>query len=126
MSTATVEDLGEITTPRRFWDRQRRLGAALVLLGIVATVAFGAVAAFETARFTLSENAEGAALSVNGQFGAILFGLVIHGFDVPGQEATDVVTTLEAVPGALLGYGFFYWLGLRREAAGADDELLAT
>ncbi len=58
--------------------------------------------------------------------GAILFGLVIHGFDVPGQEATGIVTTLEAVPGALLGYAFFYWLGMRQEAANADDELLAT
>ena len=75
-SDATAENPAGITTPRRFWDRQRRLGAALVLLGIVATVAFGAVAASETARFTLSEDAEGAALSINGQLGAILFGLV--------------------------------------------------
>jgi simple sugar transport system permease protein len=37
---------------------------------------FGAVASSETARFTLSEDAEGAALSINGQFGAILFGIV--------------------------------------------------
>lgn len=59
-------------------------------------------------------------------FGAILFGLMIHGFSVPGQEATDLVTTLEAVPGAALGYGFFYFLGMRREAAEADEELLAT
>ena len=76
MSTATVEELTEITAPRRFWDRQRRLGAALVLTGVLATVVFGALAASETARFTLSENAEGAALSINGQFGAILFGIV--------------------------------------------------
>jgi hypothetical protein len=59
-------------------------------------------------------------------FGAILFGLAIHGFTVPGREATDLVTTLEAVPGALLGYGVFFWLGMRQEAAQADDELLAT
>jgi len=59
-------------------------------------------------------------------FGAILFGFVIHGFKVPGQEATDLVTTLEAVPGALLGYAFFYVLGARQEAADADEELLAT
>ena len=59
-------------------------------------------------------------------FGAILFGLVIHGFDVPGQDATDVLTTLEAVPGALLGYAFFYFLGARREDTRADEELLAT
>ena len=76
MSTATADELGEITAPRRFWDRQRRLGAALVLIGLVATVVFGALAPSATARFTLSENAQGAALSINGRFGAILFGLV--------------------------------------------------
>jgi hypothetical protein len=59
-------------------------------------------------------------------FGAVLFGLAIHGLNVPGREATDLVTTLEAVPGALLGYAFFYWLGVRQEAGHADDELLAT
>jgi ABC-type uncharacterized transport system permease subunit len=39
-------------------------------------VVFGALAPGEDARFTLSEDAEGAALSINGQFGAILFGLL--------------------------------------------------
>jgi hypothetical protein len=58
--------------------------------------------------------------------GAILFGLVIHGFAVPGQDETDLVTTLEAVPGSLLGYAFFYVLGARQEDAAADEELLAT
>ncbi len=53
--------------------------------------------------------------------GAILFGLAIHGFSVPGQSATNLLTTLEAVPGALLGYGFFYWLGMRQEAAAAEE-----
>ena len=59
-------------------------------------------------------------------FGAILFGLVIHGFDVPGQDATDIATTLECVPGVILGYGFFYLLGARKEDAEADTELPAT
>ena len=76
MSTATVEDLAEVTAPKRFWDRQRRLGAALVLIGLVAAVLFGALAKSETARFTLSADADGAAISINGQFGAILFGIV--------------------------------------------------
>lgn len=48
-------------------------------------------------------------------FGAILFGLVIHGFAVPGRDDTDLVTVLEAVPGAILGYAFFYALGIRAE-----------
>jgi hypothetical protein len=58
--------------------------------------------------------------------GAILFGLAIHGFVVPGKDDTDVVTTLEAIPGTLLGYAFFYWLGVRQEASQRDEELLAT
>ena len=48
-------------------------------------------------------------------FGAILFGLAIHGFAVPGKDDTDLVTVLEAVPGAILGWLFFYVLGVRAE-----------
>lgn len=59
-------------------------------------------------------------------FGGILFGLVIHGFSVPSVDDTNVLTTLEAVPGTMLGYAFFYWVGARKEAAEADEELLAT
>lgn len=47
--------------------------------------------------------------------GAILFGLIIHGFNVPGRDDTDLVTVLEAVPGTILGWAFFYWLGVRQE-----------
>jgi simple sugar transport system permease protein len=76
MSTATVEDLTQTTAPARFWDRQRRLGVGVVLIGLIATAVFGPLAPAETARFTLSEDAAGAALSINGQLGTILFGLV--------------------------------------------------
>ncbi|MEV6298120.1 ABC transporter permease [Actinoplanes sp. NPDC051861] len=76
MSTATVEDLTEVAAPEPFWTRQRRLGLALILIGAIATVLFGALAPSESARFTLSEDAEGAALTINGQFGAILFGVL--------------------------------------------------
>jgi ABC-type uncharacterized transport system permease subunit len=76
MSTATVEDLPEVAAPEPFWTRQRRLGLGLILIGALAAVVFGALAPGEDARFTLSEDAEGAALSINGQFGAILFGLL--------------------------------------------------
>ncbi|BBH64797.1 ABC transporter permease [Actinoplanes sp. OR16] len=76
MSTATVEESTELAAPEPFWNRQRRLGVALVLIGILAAALFGSLAPGETARFTLSEDAEGAALSINGQLGAILFGLV--------------------------------------------------
>ena len=47
--------------------------------------------------------------------GAALFGLLIHGFDVPGNDETDILTALEAIPGAIAGLGAVYFLGLRRE-----------
>jgi hypothetical protein len=47
--------------------------------------------------------------------GAILFGLAINGFSVPGQDDTNVLTVLEAVPGSLLGVALVYWIGDRRE-----------
>jgi hypothetical protein len=47
--------------------------------------------------------------------GALLFGFVIHGFDVPGQNDTNVLNALEAIPGAMIGMGIIYWIGLRQE-----------
>ena len=51
---------------------------------------------------------------VGAMAGAILFGLAIHGFDVPGQTDTTIVTALEGIPGALLGIGLVYLEGVRR------------
>jgi len=48
-------------------------------------------------------------------FGAIIFGLAINGFSVPGEEATNVVTVLEAIPGSILGVALLYYLGARAE-----------
>lgn len=47
--------------------------------------------------------------------GAILFGLAINGFTVPGQEATDLGTVLQAVPGSILGIALVYFIGARLE-----------
>ena len=63
-----------------FWTRQRRkvgVGAGR-RSALVAAVLFGALATVETARFTLSEDAGGAALAINGTVGAILFGLIVR------------------------------------------------
>ena len=46
--------------------------------------------------------------------GAILFGLAIHGFDVPGQTDTTITTALEGIPGALIGIALVYFEGVRR------------
>jgi hypothetical protein len=46
--------------------------------------------------------------------GALLFGLAIHGFSVPGQNDTNLVTALEGIPGALLGIAAVYFFGVRR------------
>ncbi len=47
--------------------------------------------------------------------GALFFGLLIHGLSVPGQDDTNVVTALEAIPGTILGLGACWLLGVRRE-----------
>jgi ABC-type uncharacterized transport system permease subunit len=76
MSTATVEELTEVTAPSRFWDRQRRLGAGVTVIGVLAVAVFGTLAPSRTAKFTLSADASGAAIKINGQFGAYLFGVL--------------------------------------------------
>ena len=52
--------------------------------------------------------------------GSILFGFVIHGFTVPGQNDTDLLTAFEAVPGAVLGMGVVYLIGMRQEEHEAE------
>ena len=51
--------------------------------------------------------------------GAVLFGLLVNGFVIPGRHATTVGTALEAIPGALIGMGLVYFEGIRRERQGA-------
>ena len=47
--------------------------------------------------------------------GSLVFGFVIHGFTVPGENDTDLLTAIEALPGALHGMGLVYGIGLRQE-----------
>ena len=49
--------------------------------------------------------------------GAALFGLIIHGFVVPGRSATHLSTALEGIPGALIGMAIVYLEGIRRQRA---------
>ncbi|MCM0677132.1 ABC transporter permease [Micromonospora phytophila] len=76
MSTMAVEDVAVAPVDEGFWTRTRKVGAVLLGLGLLAAVLFGALATGEQARFTLSEDSAGAALKINGTFGAILFGII--------------------------------------------------
>ena len=47
-------------------------------------------------------------------FGAIIVGLAVNGFTVPGQDDTSITSALEAGPGAIAGIAAVYFLGVRR------------
>jgi hypothetical protein len=47
--------------------------------------------------------------------GAVLVGLIINGFSVPGRHDTDIASALEAIPGAILGLAASYFYGDRVE-----------
>jgi hypothetical protein len=51
--------------------------------------------------------------------GAIVFGLIVNGGTIPGQDDTHLLTALEAIPGAILGMAAVYLEGTRRESATA-------
>jgi hypothetical protein len=51
---------------------------------------------------------------VGALFGAIIIGLAINGFSIPGQDDTHLVSALDAIPGALAGIAAVYFLGVRR------------
>ena len=53
---------------------------------------------------------------VGAALGAVAFGLLLHGFSVPGNDDLSLVNAIEAIPGALIGMGIVYALGMRGEA----------
>ena len=53
--------------------------------------------------------------------GAMLLGLIINGFTVPGQNDTDLLTALESVPGAVLGMAVVWFAGVRSEQSHVHD-----
>ena len=54
---------------------------------------------------------------VGALLGSLIFGLIVNGGTIPGRHDTEIVTALEAIPGALLGMALVYFEGIRREAA---------
>ena len=53
--------------------------------------------------------------------GAILFGLIIHGFSIPGTRGTHLITAIEGIPGSLIGMAVVYAEGIRRERGAGPD-----
>ena len=47
--------------------------------------------------------------------GAVVFGFIVAGFTVPGQNDTDIEQGLIAVPGALIALGLSWLYGSRQE-----------
>jgi uncharacterized membrane protein YeaQ/YmgE (transglycosylase-associated protein family) len=58
--------------------------------------------------------------------GAFLFGWIVSGLAIPGRHDTDLVTALEAIPGALIGIGVTYLIGVRREQQAGQAEVGLT
>ena len=48
-------------------------------------------------------------------FGSFIFGLIVNLGSIPGRADTDLLTGLEAVPGAIIGLAIVYWMGVRAE-----------
>ena len=46
--------------------------------------------------------------------GAVLVALIINGFTVPGRHDTELITSIDAIPGALIGIALVYFEGVRR------------
>jgi ABC-type xylose transport system permease subunit len=51
--------------------------------------------------------------------GAMIFGVLVNGGTIPGQDDTHLATAVEAIPGAVLGIAAMYLLGVRRERPAA-------
>jgi len=46
--------------------------------------------------------------------GAVLFGIIVNAGSVPGESGTDLVTGVEAIPGAVAGLAVVWFLGVRQ------------
>jgi len=46
---------------------------------------------------------------------ASIFGFIVNGLTIPGQDDTGVVQALIAIPGSLIGLAFSYFWGARQD-----------
>jgi hypothetical protein len=56
---------------------------------------------------------------VGALLGSFLFGVIVNAGSIPGQSDTNLLTGVEAIPGALLGMGAMWLLGARAEGRSA-------
>jgi uncharacterized membrane protein YeaQ/YmgE (transglycosylase-associated protein family) len=54
--------------------------------------------------------------------GAVVFGVLVSGFHVPGESDTHLLAAIESIPGALIGLALSYWYGMRQESAARPRE----
>ena len=54
---------------------------------------------------------------VGAVIGSMLFGLLVNGFTIPGESDTDLISALEAIPGAVIGMAVVWFIGVRQEEA---------
>jgi len=47
-------------------------------------------------------------------FGAVVIAFILSGLSIPARDDTEVLTALEAIPGALIGIAAIYYEGVRR------------
>ncbi len=47
-------------------------------------------------------------------FFSVLFGFALTGFTIPPQDDVTLLTALEGIPGALIGLGLSYFIGVRK------------
>ena len=52
--------------------------------------------------------------------GAVLIALIINGFTIPGRHDTHIATSIDAIPGALIGIALVYFEGVRRDYPALD------
>jgi ABC-type uncharacterized transport system permease subunit len=76
VSTATLERPAATAVKPGFWSRGRRVGAVLVVLGVIAAVFFGSAAPAGSAKFTFTNSGGGAHVNIPAQAGAVVVGLL--------------------------------------------------
>jgi simple sugar transport system permease protein len=73
--TASTVDI-TLAAPEATWNRARKTGLVLAVLGLIATVVFGALAGSRSVHFSIGVTTSGAAVSIPGRLGAVVFGVI--------------------------------------------------